>query len=65
MKRKKQKKKRTVDASETYSQRSGSTTDFPEDAEGGLYGESRGNGAASQDPDRRRREEEDIFNQEV
>jgi len=69
MKRKKSKskKRRTTDASEdTYSRRSGSTSEFPEDAEGGLFGESRrSQQPGSQDPDRQRKEEEEIFNQEV
>lgn len=39
-KRKKSKKKRsTVGESDTHSRASGSTTEFPEDAEGGLYGD--------------------------
>lgn len=39
-KRKKSKKnKSTVGESDTYSRASGSTTEFPEDAEGGLYGD--------------------------
>jgi len=41
-KRKKSKKsKSTVGDSDTYSRRSSSTTEFPEDAEGGLYGDRR------------------------
>ncbi|KAH8106836.1 hypothetical protein BXZ70DRAFT_1003737 [Cristinia sonorae] len=64
MKRKKSKKKKNVE--DSYSQRSGSTTDFPEDAEGGLYGDSRRTAEPSSlDPDRRRREEEELFRQEV
>jgi len=38
-KRKKKKKKPTVGESDTHSRASGSTTQFPEDAEGGLYGD--------------------------
>ncbi|TCD66019.1 hypothetical protein EIP91_001919 [Steccherinum ochraceum] len=66
MRRKKssKKKRRTTDESDGYSQRSGSTNNFPEDAEGGLYGESRGS-SRPVDPDRRRQEEDEIFNQEV
>lgn len=66
VKRKKssKKKRRTQDESSTYSRKSDSVSEFPEDAEGGLYGESQ-RSTQPADPDRRRQEEEDIFNQEV
>ena len=43
--RKKSKKRRSNADIDTYSRRSESTTEFPEDAEGGLYGPSRQGGA--------------------
>ncbi len=67
-KRRKSKKGRGTAADmDTYSQRSGSTTEFPEDAEGGLYGDHRptaGTGADERDGPRRTNEE-DIFNHEL
>ena len=38
-KKRKKKKKATIGESDTYSRASGSNTEFPEDAEGGLYGD--------------------------
>ena len=70
--RKKSKKRRsTVGDEDTYSRRSDSTTEFPEDPEGGLYGDRRpaaGNGPDG--PDRaddapRRTNDSDIFNHEL
>ncbi|KAI0797668.1 hypothetical protein C8Q75DRAFT_728925 [Abortiporus biennis] len=60
-KKKKSKKKRrgTTDNSDTYSRHSDSTTEFPEDAEGGLYGDTR------RGPEPTRENEDDILNQEV
>ncbi|KAI1794572.1 hypothetical protein LXA43DRAFT_995642 [Ganoderma leucocontextum] len=52
---------------ETYSQRSESTTEFPEDPEGGLYGDRRpaaGTGADERDGPRRTNDEA-IFNHEL
>lgn len=64
-KKKSKKKKRTTDDSaETYSRRSDSTSEFPEDAEGGVYGETR-RSTRPEDPDTRRQQEEDLLNQEV
>ena len=57
-KRKKSKKnKSTVGESDTYSKASGSTTEFPEDPEGGLYGATNTNQSAVQDGTRG----EDVF----
>ncbi|THH27505.1 hypothetical protein EUX98_g6698 [Antrodiella citrinella] len=64
-KSKSKKRRTTTDASETYSNRSGSTTEFPEDVEGGLYRGSTAAAPQAQDPDARRREEDDLLNQEV
>ncbi len=70
--RKKSKKRRSSAVDEdAYSRASESTTEFPEDAEGGLYGDRRP--AAGRDVDGRGREEdgprrtndEDIFNHEL
>ncbi|KAF9653137.1 hypothetical protein BDM02DRAFT_3087805 [Thelephora ganbajun] len=63
-KRKKSKKNRsTVGDSETYSRASGSTTEFPEDAEGGLYGD-RANTNRPQSAIQDRTRGEDPFNHE-
>ncbi|KAI0724018.1 hypothetical protein C8T65DRAFT_564521 [Cerioporus squamosus] len=68
--RKKSKKKRSgavVDDVETYSRRSDSTTDFPEDPEGGLYADRRpAVRSDDHDDDQPRRTNDDyIFNHEV
>ncbi|PIL24193.1 transporter [Ganoderma sinense ZZ0214-1] len=66
--RRKSKKGRTnVAEMDTYSQRSESTTEFPEDPEGGLYGDRRP-AAGTGDDERegpRRTTEEEIFNHEL
>lgn len=67
-KKKKRSVKRTSDVDgDTYSRRSGSTTEFPEDAEGGLYGDSRAagdaNGSASASAPRQTNGD-DVFNHE-
>ena len=69
--RRKSKKRRSAAAAvvdaDTYSQRSESTTEFPEDPEGGLYGDRRptaGRDGAGQD-EPRRTNDEDIFNHEL
>ena len=70
--RKKSKKRRStavVDDVDTYSRRSDSTTEFPEDPEGGLYGDRRPT-AGADDRDRednapRRTNDEYIFSHEV
>lgn len=60
-KRKKSKKnKSTVGESDTYSRASGSTTEFPEDAEGGLYGD-RANTNQSQSTAQDRTKDEEVF----
>lgn len=60
-KRKKSKKsKSTVGESDTHSRASGSTTEFPEDAEGGLYGD-RTNPNQSQPAAQDRTRDEDVF----
>ena len=60
-KRKKSKKKRsTVGEPDTHSKASRSTTDFPEDAEGGLYGD-RVNTNQSQSAAQERTRDEDVF----
>ena len=70
VRRKKSKKRRSAAAAvdaDTYSQRSGSTTEFPEDAEGGLYGDRRptaGRGDTEGDAPRRTNDD-DIFNHEL
>lgn len=66
-KKKKKSARRTAEGDgDTYSRRSGSTTEFPEDPEGGLYGESRAragvNGGASEP---RQTNDDDIFNHEL
>lgn len=58
-KRKSKKKRRTNGDLETASRRSNSTTEFPEDAEGGLYGDT------PKGPEHPRENEEDVLNQEV
>ncbi|KAI0664608.1 hypothetical protein C8Q70DRAFT_3012 [Cubamyces menziesii] len=66
--RRKSKKKSKVAADEdTYSRRSDSTTEFPEDPEGGLYGDRRPAAAAGEEPARdvARTTDEDIFNHEL
>lgn len=61
-KRKKSKKnKSTVDESDTRSRASGSTTEFPEDAEGGLYGD-RNNTDGSQSAAHNETRDGDVFN---
>jgi hypothetical protein len=61
-KRKKSKKKKsTVGESDTHSRASGSTTEFPEDAEGGLYAD-RANPNQSQPADQDRTRDGDVFN---
>ncbi|TBU65600.1 hypothetical protein BD310DRAFT_864437 [Dichomitus squalens] len=62
--RKKSKKRRSPAAdAETYSQRSESTTEFPEDPEGGLYGDRRP--PAEERDGLRRTTSEEIFNHEL
>ncbi|KAI0332138.1 hypothetical protein GY45DRAFT_1321456 [Cubamyces sp. BRFM 1775] len=65
--RRKSKKKSKVAVDEdTYSRRSDSTTEFPEDPEGGLYGDRRPAAAAtSGEPAVARTTDEDIFNHEL
>jgi len=59
-KRKKSKNKSTVGESDTHSRASDSTTNFPEDAEGGLYGD-RVNTDQSQSGVQDRAKDEDVF----
>lgn len=60
--RKRKKKKRsTVGESDTRSRASGSTTEFPEDAEGGLYGD-RANTSESQSVVQDKTRDEDLLN---
>lgn len=61
-KRKKSKKRKPTVDGETYSRRSSSTSEFPEDPEGGLYGSERP-GAAPVEP-AARTETDDIFSHE-
>lgn len=58
-KKRKSSKNGEGDYLDTASRRSDSTTEFPEDAEGGLYGDTR------KGPAPPRENEEDILNQEV
>lgn len=60
-KRKKKKKRSTVGESDTHSRASGSTTEFPEQAEGGLYGD-RANTSESQSAVQDRTRDDDPFN---
>ena len=62
--RKKSKKRRTNVDSDTYSRQSDSTTEFPEDAGGGLYGPSRRAGAAGEGA-ANGNDVDDIFNHEL
>lgn len=59
-KRKKKKKRPTAGESDTHSKASGSTTEFPEHAEGGLYGD-RANTNESQSGAQDRTRDEDLF----
>jgi len=62
-KRKKSKKSRsTVGESDTHSRASGSTTGFPEDAEGGLYGDRTNNANGSNPALQERTKDGDMFN---
>jgi len=62
-KRKKSKKKKsTTDDPDTYSRQSGSTTEFPEDAEGGLYGDRQG---GEDSTPQRHTDVDDIFSHEL
>ncbi|KAI0636756.1 hypothetical protein C8Q77DRAFT_1049553 [Trametes polyzona] len=66
--RRKSKRKSKVAADDdTYSRRSDSTTEFPEDPEGGLYGDRRPAAATSPDrePDNARTTDDVIFNHEL
>ena len=72
--RKKSKKRRSAAAAvdaDTYSRRSESTSEFPEDPEGGLYGDRRPtagrdvNRLAAEDEAPRRTNDDDIFNHEL
>ena len=74
MQRKKSKKRRSAAAvvdADAYSQRSGSTTEFPEDPEGGLYGDRRptvgrdADGPGGEEGGPRRTNDDDIFNHEL
>lgn len=60
--RKKSKKRRSTVETDTYSRQSGSTTEFPEDPEGGLYGDSRPGAAPVNGSGRR--DEDNIFTHE-
>lgn len=50
---------------DTYSRRSESTTDFPEDAEGGLYGDRRPPAGADGAQENARTTDDVIFNHEL
>lgn len=61
--RKKSKKRKSTVDSDTYSRRSDSTTEFPEDVEGGLYGDSR-RAAVPTEAANGRGDEDNIFTHE-
>jgi hypothetical protein len=62
--RRKSKKRRSTVDTDTYSRRSDSTTEFPEDAGGGLYGSSRRGGVAAEEAVNSRGNEDNIFTHE-
>ncbi|EKM55500.1 uncharacterized protein PHACADRAFT_256162 [Phanerochaete carnosa HHB-10118-sp] len=65
MKRKKSKKRRSTVDSDAYSRQSDTTSGFPEDAEGGLYGSGRDAATSAGEETNGRTNEEYIFNHEL